>query len=416
MRVTRFKSLRTRLSTIKLGYSEHNVHWLSQSPTQQVAAATDWGRFQPASSSSTVMDLVCLHSQPGQWNQSAEESMWGGINSSSEQPNSNKSSANECVSVSVIFPVTMMVTGIVGNTLALLLVYRSYHKKENKRKRSFLLIIGALALTDLTGKLLTSPVVISVYVSNRQWSRVDPSGNLCAFFGVCMTTFGLCPLFLAGAMAIERTLAIHAPQYYSNHMTTRLTKLVVLSIWLCVMIFALLPIAGVGRYTLQWPGTWCFINTGNHILGNTIFASTFTVLGITSLLVTVSCNVATIRGLVVRCKKKLSSNKQLERITVETLMQLMGIMCVLCVCWSPLLNSRSSRTGENREHKERQRKRTAMRTSFTVLNIFFTNIWLRGNADPITPNPPAVNVSLPRSTQSPVTSDTASSWCARFIT
>ncbi|XP_078075327.1 prostaglandin E2 receptor EP3 subtype [Mustelus asterias] len=283
------------------------------------------------------MDLDCLHSQADMWNESAEERVWGDINSSSEQPG-NKSWEKECVSVSVIFPVTMMITGIVGNTLALLLVYRSYHKKENKRKKSFLLIIGALALTDLTGKLLTSPVVISVYLTNRQWSRVDPSGNLCAFFGVCMTTFGLCPLFLASAMAIERTFAIHAPQFYSSHMTTRLTKLVVLSIWVGVVIFALLPIAGVGRYTLQWPGTWCFINTGNHILGNTIFASTFTVLGITSLLVTLSCNVATIRGLVVRCKKKLSSsNKQWERITAETLIQLMGIMCVLCVCWSPLL-------------------------------------------------------------------------------
>ncbi|XP_067894161.1 prostaglandin E2 receptor EP3 subtype [Heterodontus francisci] len=283
------------------------------------------------------MDSVCLHSQVGQWNQSAEESMWDGINSSSGQP-SNKSSRTQCVSVSVVFPVIMMITGIVSNSLALLLVYRSYQKKENKRKKSFLLIIGALALTDLTGKLLISPVVISVYLSNRQWSRVDPSGNLCAFFGVCMTTFGLCPLFLASAMAVERTLAIHAPQYYSNHMTTRLTKLLVLSVWVGGVIFALLPIVGVGRYTLQWPGTWCFINTGNHILGNTIFASTFTVLGITSLLVTLGCNVATIHGLVVRCKKKLSnSNKQWERITVETLLQLMGIMCVLCVCWSPLL-------------------------------------------------------------------------------
>uniref|UniRef100_UPI00398F2458 prostaglandin E2 receptor EP3 subtype n=1 Tax=Pristiophorus japonicus TaxID=55135 RepID=UPI00398F2458 len=265
--------------------------------------------------------------------------MWDSNNSSSGQPSNMSSvSAAECVSVSVVFPVTMMVTGIVGNTLALLLVYRSYHKKENKRKKSFLLIIGALALTDLTGKLLISPVVISVYLTNRQWGRVDPSGALCAFFGVSMTTFGLCPLFLASAMAIERTLAIHAPHYYTNHITTRLTKLLVLSIWVSVVIFALLPTVGVGRYTLQWPGTWCFINTGSQILGNTIFASTFTVLGIASLLVTLSCNVATIRGLVVRCKNKISSaNKQWERITVETLIQLMGIMCVLCVCWSPLL-------------------------------------------------------------------------------
>ncbi|XP_072344540.1 uncharacterized protein [Scyliorhinus torazame] len=80
------------------------------------------------------------------------------------------------------------------------------------------------------------------------------------------------------------------------------------------------------------------------------------------------------------------------------------------------VNSRSSRTGENREHKERKRKRTAMRTSFIVIKIFILDIWLRGNTDPITSNPPAVNVSLPRSTVGPVTSHVALSWCAKFIT
>ncbi|XP_072919212.1 prostaglandin E2 receptor EP3 subtype [Hemitrygon akajei] len=265
--------------------------------------------------------------------------MWSNTTlSSGERSNDSVTGSEQCTSVSIAFPVTMMVTGIVGNTLALLLAYSSYHKKGNRKKKSFLIIIGALALTDLTGKLLISPVVISVYLANRQWDRVDSSGNLCAYFGACMTMFGLCPLLLANAMAIERTLAIYAPHYYSNHVSTRLTKLVVLSIWVAVVIFAMLPVVGVGKYSLQWPGTWCFINIGKPASGINFFASAFTVLGIISLLATLACNVATIRGLVVRCRKKVpSSNKQWERIAVETLIQLLGIMCVLTVCWSPLL-------------------------------------------------------------------------------
>ncbi|XP_062921036.1 prostaglandin E2 receptor EP3 subtype [Mobula hypostoma] len=264
--------------------------------------------------------------------------MWNNTNLSSGSSNNSLPGSEQCTSVSIAFPVIMMVTGILGNTLALLLAYRSYHKKGNKKKKSFLIIIGALALTDLSGKLLISPVVISVYLANRQWSRVDTSGNLCAYFGACMTMFGLCPLFLANAMAIERTLAIYAPHYYSNHVSTRLTKLVVFSIWFAVVIFALLPVVGVGQYTLQWPGTWCFIDIGKPAVGINFFASAFTLLGIISLLVTLVCNFATIRGLVIRCRKKVpSSNKQWERIAVETLIQLSGIMCVLSVCWSPLL-------------------------------------------------------------------------------
>ncbi|XP_029939334.1 prostaglandin E2 receptor EP3 subtype [Salarias fasciatus] len=248
---------------------------------------------------------------------------------------------SSCGSVSVGFPITMMVTGMVGNSLALILVCFSYRKKENKRKKSFLLCIGSLALTDLFGQLLTSPIVISVYRADLKWERIDPSGNLCAFFGVCMTTFGLCALFLASAMAIERAMAITNPHWYSNHMKTSVTKQTLAVIWCLVLLFALLPIAGVGKYTRQWPGTWCFISTGDsEVPGNIFFAITFAALGIFSLLVTLSCNVVTIRGLIIRCKTKSGtsqSSKQWERLTTETVIQLLGIMCVLLICWSPLL-------------------------------------------------------------------------------
>ncbi|XP_041134480.1 prostaglandin E2 receptor EP3 subtype [Polyodon spathula] len=273
------------------------------------------------------------------WNDSSVDAMWDPNNSKSEKANATK--AADCGSVSVAFPLTMMITGIVGNSLALLLVYNSYRKKENKRKKSFLLCIGSLALTDLFGQLLTSPIVISVYLSNRQWGRIDPSGRLCAFFGVCMTMFGLCPLFLASTMAVERTLAIRTPHWYSNNMRTAVTKMALTGIWGCLLLFALLPIVGVGEYTLQWPGTWCFISTGDgQITGNTFFASTFAILGICSLIVTFACNAVTIKALVSRCKAKPAtsqSGKQWERLTVETVIQLMGIMCVLFACWSPLL-------------------------------------------------------------------------------
>ncbi|XP_061883588.1 prostaglandin E2 receptor EP3 subtype [Entelurus aequoreus] len=250
-------------------------------------------------------------------------------------------SESGCGSVSVVFPITMMLTGMVGNSLALALVYVSYRRKENRRKKSFLLCIGSLALTDLFGQLLTSPIVISVYRADLRWERIDSSGKLCAFFGVCMTTFGLCALFMASAMAVERAAAITSPHWYSNHMKSSLTKQTLALIWCLVLLFALLPVAGVGQYTRQWPGTWCFISTGDRrVPGNIFFSFTFALLGIFSLLVTLSCNVVTIRGLIVRCKTKSGSSqasKHWERLTTETVVQLLGIMCVLLVCWSPLL-------------------------------------------------------------------------------
>ncbi|XP_053735448.1 prostaglandin E2 receptor EP3 subtype [Synchiropus splendidus] len=254
---------------------------------------------------------------------------------------SNGTKNSSCRSVSVGFPITMMVTGMVGNSLALILVYISYRKKENKRKKSFLLCIGSLALTDLFGQLLTSPIVISVYRADLRWESIDSSGFLCAFFGVCMTTFGLCALFMASAMAVERATAITNPHWFSSNMKTSVTKQTLAVIWCLVLLFALLPVAGVGKYTRQWPGTWCFISTGDwDTPGNMFFSITFAALGIFSLLVTVSCNVVTIRGLILRCKTKSGTSlasKQWERLTTETVIQLLGIMCVLLICWSPLL-------------------------------------------------------------------------------
>uniref|UniRef100_A0A8D2FAY6 Prostaglandin E2 receptor EP3 subtype n=1 Tax=Theropithecus gelada TaxID=9565 RepID=A0A8D2FAY6_THEGE len=257
-------------------------------------------------------------------------------------------SGEDCGSVSVAFPITMLLTGFVGNALAMLLVSRSYRRRESKRKKSFLLCIGWLALTDLVGQLLTTPVVIVVYLSKQRWEQLDPSGRLCTFFGLTMTVFGLSSLFIASAMAVERALAIRAPHWYASHMKTRATRAVLLGVWLAVLAFALLPVLGVGQYTVQWPGTWCFISTGrggngtssSHNWGNLFFASAFAFLGLLSLTVTFACNLATIKALVSRCRAKATasqSSAQWGRITTETAIQLMGIMCVLSVCWSPLL-------------------------------------------------------------------------------
>ncbi|XP_036203222.1 prostaglandin E2 receptor EP3 subtype isoform X1 [Myotis myotis] len=281
------------------------------------------------------------HSFPGMWAPERSQEARGNLTRSPE-------AGEDCRSVSVVYPITMLITGFVGNALAMLLVSRSYRRRESKRKKSFLLCIGWLALTDMVGQLLTSPVVIVVYLSKQRWEHLDPSGRLCTFFGLTMTVFGLSSLFVASAMAIERALAIRAPHWYSSHMKTRATRWVLLGVWLAVLAFALLPVLGVGHYTVQWPGTWCFISTGGggngtsspHNWGNLFFASTFAFLGLSALTITFACNLATIQALVSRCRAKAmasQSSAQWGRITTETAIQLMGIMCVLSICWSPLL-------------------------------------------------------------------------------
>ncbi|XP_001379240.3 prostaglandin E2 receptor EP3 subtype isoform X2 [Monodelphis domestica] len=254
-----------------------------------------------------------------------------------------EAAGEHCGSVSVAYSISMMLAGLAGNALAMLLVGRSYRRKESRRGRAFLLCLGGLALTDMTGQLLTSPVVIAVYLSRRSWNHLDPSGRLCTFFGLSMTMFGLCPLFLAGAMAVERALAIRAPHWYAGHLQARAARAVLPAVWLAGLAFALLPVAGVGRYSVQWPGTWCFISPGaasGSGRGDVFFATTFACLGLAALAVTFACNLATVAALVARCRAKAvaaPAGARWGRITTETVIQLLGITCVLSACWTPLL-------------------------------------------------------------------------------
>ncbi|NWI97603.1 PE2R3 protein, partial [Pitta sordida] len=206
-----------------------------------------------------------------------------------------------CGPVSVAIPLAMMLAGVAGNALAMLLVSRSYRARGGRRKRSFLLCIGSLALTDML-----------------------------------MTLFGLCPLLIASAMAVERALAIRAPHWYQSHMCPRVARAALLAIWAGGIAFALLPLLGLGRYELQWPGTWCFISAR----GSRAFGAAFAALGLLSLAVTVGCNLATIAALLARWRGRGSgerSGQRWGRIATETLLQLLGIMCVLSACWAPLL-------------------------------------------------------------------------------
>ncbi|XP_032972253.1 prostaglandin E2 receptor EP3 subtype-like [Rhinolophus ferrumequinum] len=275
--------------------------------------------------------------------------MWAPERSSQAPGNRTRppETGEACRSVSVVVPTTMLITGFVGNALAILLVSGSYRRRESKRKK-LLLCIGWLALTDLVGQLLARPVVVVVYVSKQRWEHLDPSGRLCTFFGLTMTVFGLSWLFITSAMAVERALAIRAPHWYASHMKTRATRSVLFGVWLAVLAFALLLVLGVCPCSIQWPGTWCFISTGgggngtssSRNWGNPFFASTFAFLGLSVLTITFACNLATIKALVSRCRAKVTawqSSAQWGRITTETAIQFLGIMSVLSVCWSPLL-------------------------------------------------------------------------------
>lgn len=154
--------------------------------------------------------------------------------------------------------IIMFLAGVVGNLLALFIL--GVHQKEHRSRSSvFCILVTGLALTDLLGTCILSPTVFTCYARNV--SLINLGGErLCQLFGFAMSFFGLAPMLILCAMAVERCLAISCPYFYSVHIRRSFAKIALFFIYLFSLGFCLLPFAGYGQFRQYCPGTWCFID------------------------------------------------------------------------------------------------------------------------------------------------------------
>ncbi|XP_015275163.1 PREDICTED: prostacyclin receptor [Gekko japonicus] len=154
----------------------------------------------------------------------------------------------------------MFTLGVVGNVVALAIL--GVHRKELRTKTSsFCILVTGLALTDLLGTCVVSPVVFVAYSRNATLLGMAAGGSwLCDLFAFAMMFFSLAAMMILCAMAVERCLAISYPYVYAQHNLRRWTKSALLLIYAVSALFCALPFAGVGKYKQYCPGTWCFVH------------------------------------------------------------------------------------------------------------------------------------------------------------
>ncbi|XP_049924284.1 prostaglandin E2 receptor EP1 subtype-like [Epinephelus moara] len=242
-----------------------------------------------------------------------------------------------------------MTLGILFNVVALIILAKAYNRFRRRSKATFLLFASSLVATDLVGHVIAGALVLNKYsvgtgstadaVSSFQGDPADPDAS-CLFLGGCMVFFGLCPLFLGCAMAIERCLGVTRPLLHARLVTTARTKMALALIWLLALCVALLPFFSLGAYTRQYPGTWCFIKVMEGTKATDLaFVMLFSGLALSSLSLAFVCN--TISGMTLvraRLKKRSCSQRCSARShDTEMVVQLVGIMVTSCICWSPLL-------------------------------------------------------------------------------
>lgn len=151
----------------------------------------------------------------------------------------------------------MFIFGVVGNVIAIVVLRIS--RKEQKETTFYTLVCG-LAVTDLLGTLLASPVTIATYMKGA-WPGGEP---LCQYSGFILLFFFLVQLSIVFAMSVERYLAINHAYFYNEYVNQKLAALTLLGIYISNVVFCALPSLGFGQVKRQKPGTWCFIDWQNN--------------------------------------------------------------------------------------------------------------------------------------------------------
>lgn len=226
------------------------------------------------------------------------------------------------------------------------------------RQAPFLLLTVALLVADLGGHVIPGAFALYLHMEWKNDTQFgEPTKEFCQIFGASMVFFGLCPLLLGFAMAVERCVAITQPFFHSAMITLTHARQVVLFVSCLALVLAVLPLLDVGTYTTQYPGTWCFLPIhGPQSTGDYSLVLAFSCLGLTALTFSQLCNILSGLALLQARRKShdvktksapfrtrhmssASSSSLFCSLDVEMMMQLAVITVVSCVCWSPFLVS-----------------------------------------------------------------------------
>lgn len=245
-------------------------------------------------------------------------------------------------------PAIMFIFGVVGNVTAIVVLRIS--RKEQKETTFYTLVCG-LAVTDLLGTLLASPVTIATYMKGA-WPGGEP---LCQYSGFILLFFFLVQLSIVFAMSVERFLAINHAYFYNRYVNQRLAALTLLAIYVSTIVFCALPGLGLGQVTLQKPGTWCFIDW--HANRTTFKTFNLMYAGVNAVVVlsTVICNVMVCGALILMHKRfirrtslgtdqrriaelrRRRSFRRLAGAEIQMVILLIATSAVVLICSIPLV-------------------------------------------------------------------------------
>lgn len=186
----------------------------------------------------------------------------------------------------IVLPILMFAGGAIGNIIAIIVL--SVSRQERKYSAFYTLVCG-LAVTDLLGTCLASPLTIANY-HNR---RVLHDQHVCKFYSFVLLFFGITGLSIICAMAAERYLAICCPYTYQRWgLDRRFAQKFLFSVYISHIFFCCLPMMGLAESKLQPSNTWCFIEWRTNKTAATTYSVLYGTVSLLLILGTIVLNLA----------------------------------------------------------------------------------------------------------------------------
>ncbi|XP_056401145.1 prostaglandin D2 receptor-like [Hyla sarda] len=249
---------------------------------------------------------------------------------------------------SVIPSSLLFSAGLLGNIIAIFILWQ--HKLRSRKKTSvFYILVTGLTVTNFMGKCLVSPMVSAAYSKNQTLVAMAADRTLCNAFSFFMIFFGLAPMLILLAMALDCWIALANPFFYHMHITKKFALLVPVVVYIFSGLFCSMPFFGIGRFVQYCPGTWCFLQmtvdgSEPKVLAYSLLYGT--VLGILVVAIIV-CNVGTMRRLYqmyqfqnqrdsIKVRHKVDFVQQSGMEALDHLILLAVMTIIFSVCSLPL--------------------------------------------------------------------------------
>ncbi|XP_066247301.1 prostaglandin E2 receptor EP3 subtype isoform X1 [Euwallacea similis] len=236
--------------------------------------------------------------------------------------------------------VVSFIIGIIGNTIALIILYRS----AKRRNKKHVLMLRWLAVNDLTA------AVGMLTITNMRRYDVLPEYWTCTSL-VILRGFGLGSGIVALIMALERWFALTRPFLYQKLVTYDVLKRTLCCLWLAALLFTYSPLFGFGLFYDKEKKLCIRYRFGKTAVDKTFAWLNFAV-GILVCFSIALCNIAVVlelskirsqnrvlvrrisRSLIVNNRSGYTRHQQTpEEVAFAKLMAYISV--IFCVCWGP---------------------------------------------------------------------------------